>query len=362
MKLDMVADAPLEPYLERLRALPFVREARGVTPKSASRGIAAPSDANVLVRTPDGPTTLIAQLKRTHLSRELAERLVHLRSMMPDLVLFAPFVGRDLAGRFAKERLNFVDLAGNCHVEIGERYLAHVEGRRPKPVPSAHRAMRAPSYQVLFALLVKPELATAKARALAEASGGVSPQTALDARARLFGSQGPGTWDRGIFVGSKTTPKWSPRARRAALDLFIAGYSSTLAPSLVVGRYRARERDLAQMETALATRLSNRVAWRWGGGAACQRLTGYYRGDTTLIYVDHVPPRLVTELDLVVDRNGPIRIARRPTPLAFESPVADTVHPLLVYADLLMEGNERGSEAAGELARRYLADFEGGRT
>src|SRR4051812_23176073 len=127
----MSRDANLEPYLDRLRALPFLRDARIVQSKSARREQAG--DVNVLVRTADGRTTLTAELKRTHLSREMAEHLLHLRSGAPDLILFAPFVGRELAERFGHARLNFVDLAGNCHLEIADRYFAHIEGRRQEP-------------------------------------------------------------------------------------------------------------------------------------------------------------------------------------------------------------------------------------
>ncbi|MDF2696920.1 MAG: hypothetical protein K0S65_5303 [Labilithrix sp.] len=343
----------LEPYLERLRALPFVREARVLELKPTRRAEAQP-DAEVLVRTPAGRTTLAAELKRTHLSREAAERLLHLRRASPiasrGVILFAPLVGRELAERFGRAQLNFVDLAGNCHLQIDERYLAHIEGRRPESHPTSLRALRAPTYQVLFALLVKPDLVNAPARVLAEAAGGVSPQTAIDARTRLH--------EQGLLVGSSKAPKWSLNGRKGALDLLIAGVARPLAPSLASGRYRARERDTARLEITLASRLNATTTWRWGGGAACQRLTGDHRGETTIIYVDRVTPTLASELELVADRNGPISICRRPTPLAFESPTAETVHPLLAYLDLLAEGGERASDAAGEIASRYLEEPE----
>jgi hypothetical protein len=202
----------------------------------------------------------------------------------------------------------------------------------------------------LFALLAKPELVTAPARALADAAGGISPQTAIDARKRLL--------ERGFLVGSSKSPKWAPRGRKGALDLFLSGFANTLAPSLSIGRYRARERDIPKMEKALAKRLNAVTPWRWGGGAACHRLTGYYRGDTTMVYLEEVPAKLAAELELVIDRHGPITLARQPSPLSFVSPKPDTVHPLLAYADLLIEGEERATEAAGAIYDRYLEAFE----
>jgi hypothetical protein len=334
------------PYLERLGAIPFVADARLLEVAAGRRGREV--DALVLVRTRDGKkSTHSAELKRSHLSREVAERLLHMRSADPDLLLLAPYVGREIAARLANAQLNFVDLAGNHHVQIGERYYSHVEGKRQEQGLATTRGLRAPAYQVLFALLVKPELVSASARALAEAAGGVSPQTALDARRRLH--------ERGLLVGSPRAPKWHPSGRKSALDLFISGYAATLAPRLAIGRFRARPRDTVEMETALASKLDAITSWRWGGGAACQRLTGYYRGDTTTVYVEEAPLKLAHDLQLVADRQGPISISKRPSPLAFESPAIDTVHPLLAYADLLADGEERAREAAGEIYVRYLA-------
>ena len=251
------------------------------------------------------------------------------------------------ADRFGRTKVNFVDLAGNCHLEVGDRYYAHIEGRRPESKPSTARALRGPAYQVLFALLADPDLTTAPARVLADAAGKVSPQTALDARRRFR--------DRGLLVGPPDALQWTPRGYRQGLDTFLAGFADTLAAGLIVGRYRARQRDVRDLEEGLTPRLDASVSWRWGGGAACERLTEYYRGDTTVIYVDDARPKLAADLQLAVDRQGPITIMRAPGPLAFDSPKSDTVHPLLAWADLLVEGDERATEAAGEIYNRYLA-------
>jgi hypothetical protein len=346
----MPREQDFEPYLEHLRAVPFVTEARLLELASARHGQVV--DAQLLVKTPAGQTTLGAELKRTHLTHELAERLLHVRGLAPNLIVLAPFVGRDLAERFGRAHLNFVDLAGNFHLEVADRYYAHVEGRRPETKPAMMRALRAPAYQVLFALLAKPELVSASARALADAAGGVSPQTAIDVRRRLH--------ERGFLVGPSKSPKWGPSGRKGALDLFVSGFATTLAPSLAVGRFRARQREISEMEAALATRLDEITTWRWGGGAACQRLTGYFRGDTTVVYVDHASPKLAADLQLVADRQGPISIAKRPSPLAFESPAPQTVHPLLAYVDLLIEGEERATEGAREIHARYLQALDRG--
>jgi hypothetical protein len=60
-------------------------------------------------------------------------------------------------------------------------------------------------------------------------------------------------------------------------------------------------------------------------------------------------------LELVPDPQGPVSVMRAPGPLAFEGPEG-TAHPLLVYTDLLHEGESRAREAAVVFAEKYLKD------
>ncbi len=349
MNLDTMDE--LRAYLDRLEELPFIDDVAVITTESSAgdRGI----DALLEVRTPSGVAVFEVELKRTHLSHAVAERLLHVRPRGGrERLLLCPYVGRELAERFGRERLNFVDLAGNCHLQISDRYLVHIEGRRGEVKPASDRALRAQSYRVLFAMLVEPELTMATARRLAEAAGGVSPQTALDLRQRFVA--------RGILLQTSRGLRWAPRGWRDAFDLFVAGFATTLAPQLAIGRYRARERDLRSLEAELAHRLEaiGDVSWRWGGGAACERLSGHFRGDRTVVYVDAAHHALASSLRLVPDKDGPVWLAVKPGPLAFQAPVAECVHPLLAYVDLLSENDERAREGAAELFRRYLASIE----
>lgn len=339
----------LAPYIARLKELPFVRDVFVDAREIAHDGR---FDARVEIRTAEGQTSFLVEHKRTHLGLDAAERLLHLRAAVPDLLLFCPLVGRGLAERFGAAGLGFVDLAGNCHVQIGERYLAYVEGRRADEKPRSERGLRAPSYRVLFALLVQPDLTTATARAIAEAAGGVSPQTAVDTRARFV--------ERGFLLETSRGAVWAPRGWRDALDLFAQGFTTTLRPQLAIGTYRAMQRDPAALEAELQDRLAalGDVEWRWGGGAASARMTGHFRGDQTVLYVDQPRDGLAKHLQLRPDGAGPVHVYSAPGPLAFVSPVHDCVAPLLAYVDLLAEGDERARDGAAEIYGRYLAPLE----
>ncbi len=334
----------LEPYLARLRELPFVRKAAAkLDVPRESREI----DAVVVLRTPAGTKQLPTVVKRSHLTRELGLAMVRVGASHRDLLLLAPAVGRDLGGELAAAGVNYMDLAGNCDVRLGGQYVAHIEGRRAE-VPAVAKSFRAPAYRVLLALLMDPALASAPSRALAQAAGGVSAQTALDLRGRLL--------ERGILVRRRDRLDWRPRGRREALDLLVSGFTTTLRPSLALGSFRAPEQNVAQLEAKLVSVLGKGPGWRWGGGAACERLTGHFRGDRTLVYLLAGLPRdLPSKLRLLPDPDGAVSFAQCPGPLAFEGPQPDAVRPLLAYLDLAADPDPRAREGAKEIYDTFLA-------
>jgi hypothetical protein len=292
------------------------------------------------------------------LSVEVGERLIHAAAEVKNLMVFAPLVARGLSERFAANHVNFVDLAGNCHVDVAGRYFAHVEGRKVAVRAASLRALRAPTYRVLFALLVESRLLQAPARLLADAAGGVSPQTALDARKMLF--------QRGFLNGDPARPTWAQDGRLGTLELFVSGFANTLLPSLALGRFRLRDAHSGAggngllnggtdvMERALTGPLRE-SAWRWGGGAAAERLTDVPRNEKLTLYLARASDARLVDLALEPDPDGEIMMVERPCALAFESSHPDTIHPLLAYAELVGERDARSIQGARALHARYVA-------
>src|SRR5690606_24636007 len=151
--------------------------------------------------------------------------------------------------------------AGNCGVQLGDEYIAQIEGRRLPAKTPRERALRAPSLLVLFTLLAKPELVSSPVRLIASKAGGLSPQTVTDLRKRLVEEE----WVSA--AGRKHA--WVPGGKERALDLLLGDYDR-LALHLKLGRFRARPMDLGELEQAITERLKGRV-FSFGGGAALER-------------------------------------------------------------------------------------------
>jgi hypothetical protein len=93
--------------------------------------------------------------------------------------------------------------------------------------------------------------------------------------------------------------------------------------------------------------------WKWGGGAAAERLTGYFRGRKTVVHLADPPADLPRRLRAIRDSSGHLTLLGFPGPTAMRGRTNDTAHPLLVYSELLAEGSERARDAAQELAEQF---------
>jgi len=341
----------IEVYLDQLRALPFIRDA-GLG--KASRGDEEGVDAWIRVKTETGTYSLPVQLKKSHLLRETATSVVLQVKNRPYLLLFAPVVGREIAQMFQDAGVCFLDRAGNCYLNLDNRYVARVQGQTAVPRKASNKGLRAASYRVIFALLAEPGLVESPTRTIAEAAGGVSHQTVSNVRHWLI--------ERELLTHSRNRYRWSPGKSGELMDIWLNGFVTTLWPSLLLGRFRSREKEPEALEASLEAVLGESPSWRWGGGAAAMRLTDYYRGEKTLVYFQGGGvSELRKRLPLVPDDRGNVLLAEAPGPTAFKGPREDTVHPLLVYTDLLVDGNDRAAEAADVLRQKYPIGLEGDR-
>ncbi len=334
----------LDPYLTHLRALPFVRAVKAEPPRGAKRPVA---DLLLRLRTPTGERRLRAEVKRTHLTRPLVEGLLARTPIgaRKDLILFAPYVGAEIGRRLRDNGVNYVDAAGNCFLALDRGYFAQVEGRRPLKRAPIERGIRGPGYRVIFAVLARPGLLDVPVRTLADVAG-VGKTTAAETLRRLE-AEG--------LVGADRERRHLLRARDL-LDRWVTGYATAVRPRLTMGRFRTNDPGPEALEARIECELGDTTRWAWGGGAAAMRLTGYYRGPDTVLHLEHPLPETGKRLRAIPDDDGPLIVLGAPGPIAFEGARERTVHPLLVYTELLATGDERAREAAHELWIRYRTD------
>jgi hypothetical protein len=247
-------------------------------------------------------------------------------------------MGRHLAENGA----NYVDEAGNCRIQIGQEHFALIQGERKK-TSKRGRGIGVAGHRVLFAILARPELINTPVRTLATAAG-VSKNAAAHAIARLTAD--------GIAAGELEHRRLIDR--QALLDRWLAGYATIVRPRLLVGRFRTPETTPPELERRIEEVLGNEGNWAWGGGAAAMRLTGFHRGQDTVLHVTTWRPEYARRLRAQRSHDGPLIVLGIPGEIALEGAAPRTIHPLLVYTELITTGKPRAREAAAEIQHEYL--------
>ncbi len=317
----------------------------------------------VLTWKTDGKTIrYIVEAKRNFRFQDagvIVEQLNRLRAALPKkyagdkLLLLAPHVRAQQAAVLERAGIDYVDLAGNAHLQVPGLFV-HVEGRRPaeEPVQAIRRPHKA-WIKTVMALLVQPALVQAPYRTLAEQAAvalGTVPACMNDLTARgllLDGRQGRKLTDRPALVA-----------------LWVQAYVEALRPKLKERRFQIRANGKEEVWNRLQTILAPRhQPWALTGADAAERRTHYFRTEETEIYA---PLPVLNDRDtqkalvaqpaahagnlLAIEPPGPLAI---PTVNVKGIPVAPD---LLAYAELRYRGTQQALEAAELLLPMVLGD------
>jgi hypothetical protein len=328
----------------RLEALPFVETTRfEEVPPQAGRG----SQLELEVETPSGEYHLTVELRQTALSYALVDRVLSARKELENgggWILLAPYVSPRIGRYLVEHGGNFFDELGNCHLVLDDRYVAIVEGRRAPSRRASGLGFRAAGYRVIFALLARPDLLQGTVREIAGAAG-VGKTTAAMTLQRLRQELviAPDRWGYRMLQPSELMDRW------------LVAYQDIVRPSLFVGNFRVQERDPQALERRIEHVLEQQdIPWYWGGGAALHRINGFYRGEATVLHLPEPPINLPRVLRALPAEEGPFTVLRLPGPVGATGLKAGTAHPLLIYSELMTQGDPRGREAAEQFWREYL--------
>lgn len=286
---------------------------------------APPMDFDVEVKATITPTTVAA------LSARAPQRLI----------LFTPRLTLAVMDACRRLGVSCADADGNAYLRATSSVI-DIQGRPAKRsrilTKRDERRTRLASrsgLQVLFVLLSAPGAIDDAMRSIATASG-VSLGSVAGVLDELAKRRHLTTSSRGRSL----------HQTRELLDLWAEGYRARLHPQLRLGRF-----GIASSEWWRTSDVAVRAAGgQWGSETALWAKGANLRPARGVVYVDTVPPALVAALRLRRDDrpDAPVELRRRfwKIPALAES---DTVPSLLIYADLLADGDPRLIEAAAEL-------------
>lgn len=319
-------------------------------------------DAIVTWKTSEGTFRYLVEEKR-HLRHQdvgvIVDQLNRRREDLPPahagdrLLLLAPHVRPQQAAALERAEIDYLDLAGNAHLQAPGLFV-HVEGRQPpkEPTHSPGRPQKG-WIKAVMALLIRPELTNAPYRVLADKAN-VALGTLAGCMKDLTG--------RGLLLDRKDGRRVVDR--QALVALWVQAYIEGLRPKLQERRLQVRAEGKQEIWTRLEAVLGERAQpWALTGADAAERRTHFFRAAETEIYATtRVLDDRETQKALVAQpamRGGNLLVIEPPGPLAIPDrgvtgmPIAPD---LLAYAELRYRGTGQALEAAEQILPKVLDD------
>jgi len=267
-------------------------------------------------------------------------------------LLLAPYVRETQGQVLQRAGVDYLDLAGNVHIEVPGRFV-HVEGKRPAPAPARRFRLTKGWVKTVMALLIEPELLHQPYRTVAlRADVAVGTVTACLKHLREH---------------RYLTVRGADRRLNALPDLialWVAAYTDIVRPRLGERRLQVRAGEKREVWERLRTTLADEmIDWALTGADAAEKMVGYFHAENTEIYapVTRFDDRLLLlALPAQPARGGNLLVIEPPGPLALQTPQAGIpVAPLVLqYAELRYRRTEQAEEAADLLLPELLKHAE----
>jgi hypothetical protein len=333
--------------IDVLRRVPFVQDLRYTPGRNGSdQGY----DGEIELITPAGPFRLVAETKRSFLTRSTVNQFLawvqHLRTgRSTRIILLARHIPRQVAERLIGANVNFADDAGNVHLELGDRYNWTVVGNPAVGLPSERRRISPAQIQLLFQFVTHPESVSWPVRRL-ESAAGISKSKAAQARHELIA--------QGLLV--RKGKQYQLGSTSLLSERLVSGYAHVLRPKLLLGTYRAAEKTAESFLSRLRREAPPGIRYALSGGPAADLLQHYYRGPEVPLFLQPLSGTTAHELRLLPDSNGPVSLLHAFGELVFWQEREDHMlaPPWLIYAELLTSSDPRAHEAAAEFHGQFL--------
>ena len=261
------------------------------------------------------------------------------------ILLFTRYIPSDIAKEYIEAGINYADTAGNCYIRSGSLVVI-IEGKRIERNPRVNqaRAFQEAGVKVIFQLLVNPDNVNKPYRELAEMA-----DVALGSVSQIFKEL-----EELNFV-LKTKKQKLLKNKLDLLKRWIVAYHDVVRPKLLLKKMDyIHPEDFSQwQQISLNPTAGNTTLW--GNENAAALLTKQLNPALHTIYTDASWQDVGRNLKLRQTENGRIEVLRLPYLAELKTNnTLQTVHPLLVYADLMGSSDSRNIETAKLVYEQHL--------
>lgn len=276
--------------------------------------------------------TFVVEVKREIRTLQLRqiEEYFHLHE---NFLLLANRIFPKMKEELRQKDIPYIEANGNIYLKKGD-LLLYVDTQKVLDIDKnkGNRAFTKTGLKVLFYLLQHKEAINLTQRGLAEKANvalGNIPQVLKGLKETGF-----------LIPVNRKTYLWENRT--ILLERWIAEYATVLRPKLKKDRFTLK----GQWQ---AISFDNNKTL-WGGEPAADMLTNHLRPEKFLIYTQENRMELIRNYRLIPDPNGEIEVLE----MFWKQEKGKTAPPILVYADLMLEGGKRNKETAEKIYNEFI--------
>lgn len=270
-------------------------------------------------------------------------------------IIFADYINDLVAVELENNNIDYVDTAGNMLITKPTGAYINVRGKKPEQdtMKTKGRLTQLAGLKILTNLLIRPETIDLPQRAI-----GIEAGVALGAVANVIRELRAGGYIE------QTGPNTVRLIRKQELlEKWVTGYADRLRQKQFVGRFNTQIMNVADLAADTANTLNHEnIKWAYTGTFAEDALINYYRTEELVIFVDGWNENLLQDLKWIPARDGRITVLRSFGEGMFQNNthgVFNFVAPLLIYGELIADGDDRAKEAARRVYDRFLKDLIG---
>jgi len=262
------------------------------------------------------------------------------------LLVISGYIPSDIAKEYAEAGINYLDIAGNCHIR--HKHLAIIiDGKKRERIAKVNqsRAFQETGVKLLFQLLNDPSNLNLPYRKMAEIT---------NVSLGSVGSVMQELTDLGFILETGKSRKL--RNTPLLLDRWVAAYHDSLRPRLILKRMRFISPDQYREWNKLPIQAAEGNVL-WGGEPAASLLTNYLTPEKFVVYTNGSWQGLVRDLKVVPDDNGDIDVLEMFWKNNDSFGDKNIVPPLLIYADLMGSRIGRNVDTAKLILENELSNI-----
>jgi hypothetical protein len=292
-------------------------------------------DARVTLQFPEVGSHEFPTEVKYEIREPMIRMLKHLKEEFPDFLLVAFKI-------YPKYRQYLQDIGINGNLFIRKNGTFILVDKFPslkEEIEESNRAFTKTGLKVFFQLLVDDNNLFVSQRQIAEKAGVALGNIPLVIK---------GLTTMGLLLKRNgLSYQWNNKQK--AIDYWVNGYRTTLKASLLQGRYLfPHEMDWRDLNLPTSKTL-------WGGEPGADLLTNHLRPEKLTLFTDLKKNDFIKATRFKPDSKGDLEVYS--TFWDGGNEVQKCAPPLLVYADLIINGDKRSLETAGIIYEKHLQEL-----